>query len=560
VAAYSGHFSLVRYLIEKGADLSLKTSEKDTNNPLAGLTPLHGSLFSSEPQQKAIILYILSKLPATTIDGPPIWKMKSCGPKALAILHQHGVLNLTQRCPSTGKTVLHQWASAGCMTSFSSSSVDVVQLLLDWGADLLAVDSRGFSVILTAAKGHQGKPNEAVLDVLLDREDIERMEKIKALELAGAIILGYYPEEVHLRRAFGYWRRALILRTTHHLPKTDALILLDGRFTEWTTMAELKKLEKGTKSDHQTQSFLVLLRILSGLSFNALDDFVYNYSFSGNAVIFSDIESNTHGLQLLDLDFFRIILTVLHRRCSWHPSEKEKVQFFAICLNTPLTDSLVGYFENGDPLIHSAETWKTSLELISAFDLTDYVEQEGTDYPYLETLFDLFSVLSQLSFEMLDGLKPLLKILMQQDYRNSKGENILLYSVAHNGVTAAMISLLIEAKANLHSADHNGNGVLHFLAMNATEKIDSIARLLRNAGAHPDQVNAQRKTAAQVWLNTKQTKEEGDRVWLKSDLPDWCKEENVPKMICLASRIIRQHRIPYVGEIPSTLDPFVAIH
>ena len=200
------------------------------------------------------------------------------------------------------------------------------------------------------------------------------------------------------------------------------------------------------------------------------------------------------------------------------------------------------------------------MELISAVDLTDYVEQEGTDYPYLETLFDLFSVLSQLSFEMLDGLLPLLKILMKQDYRNSKGENILLYSVTRNNVTEAIISLLIEAQSNLHSADRKGNSVLHRLAMDSTEKIYSIARLLRNAGAHPDQVNAERKTAAQVWLNTKHAKEEGDRVWVKSDLPDWCKEEDVPKMICLAARIVRQYRIPYIGEIPSTLDSFVAIH
>jgi len=161
---------------------------------------------------------------------------------------------------------------------------------------------------------------------------------------------------------------------------------------------------------------------------------------------------------------------------------------------------------------------------------------------------------------MLDGLMPLLNLLVMQNYRNSKGENILLYSVTQNDVTEAIIQLLIDAKVDLHSADGSGNSVLHLLAMDSTGKNDHIAHLLRNAGAHSDQVNAERKTAAQVWLDTKQAKEEGDRIWMKSDLPDWCKEENVPKMICLAARIVRQHRIPFVGKIPSTLNPFVAIH
>jgi len=571
VAAFSGHFFLVRYLIEKGANPSLKTSEEDPYNPLSGLTPLHGSLFSSEPEQKAIISYILSKLLATSLDGPPIWTMKGCGPEALSTLHRLGVLDLTQRCPSTGKTVLHQWAS-GSMTAFSSSEVDVVQLLLDWGTDLRAVDTSGFSVILSAAKGHRGKPNEAVLDVLLDREDIERMEKIKALEMTGAVILSHpdlHPEDVQIRRAFGHWRRALSLRTSHHLPNTDPLIFIDGRYTEWTTLAELKNIEKGTKDEYQTQSFLVLLRIFSEIRFNALDDYVSNHWIidETKACLFEDNSKNYCCLELPAIHFFWIILTVLHRFC-WHRSEEESVRKFAIEQNKEFVNSLTFYFAADDPLIHSSEAWKTSLELISIVDPKDYFDKEGTDQPYLLTLFDIFAILSKLPFENMDGLMPLLKKLVKQDYRNSKGENVLLYSVTHDEVKEAIIPLLIEAKVDLHSADRNGNRFLHLLALNHAKtnlnakkkKIDSIARLLRCSGAHPDQVNAERKTAAQVWLNTKQAKEEGDRVWVKSDLPDWLKEEDVPKMICLAALIVRQYRIPYIGKIPSTLNSFVAIH
>jgi len=291
------------------------------------------------------------------------------------------------------------------MMSFSSSALDVVQLLLDWGADLRAVDSSGFSVILTAAKGHNGQPNEAVLDVLLDREDIERMEKIKALELTGAIILSYpelYPKEVHLCRAFRCWRRALILRTIHHVPKADPLILIDGRYTEWTTLEELKKLEKGTREEYQTQSLLVLLRILSGLGFKALKDYLdIHYSFAEEGedpktIYFTEEECQTCGLMLTALDFCWIVLTVLHRRYSWHCSEKANVRKFAVAMNKYLVRALSKCVEGDDPLIQHPETWKTSLDFILVVDLTDYVEEEGAHTPYLQTFFNLFSILSKL--------------------------------------------------------------------------------------------------------------------------------------------------------------------
>jgi len=53
-----------------------------------------------------------------------------------------------------------------------------------------------------------------VLDYLLARNDISQSEKIEALELAGAVILGYYGNTcpLLLAKAFGYWRQSLHLR------------------------------------------------------------------------------------------------------------------------------------------------------------------------------------------------------------------------------------------------------------------------------------------------------------------------------------------------------------
>lgn len=69
-------------------------------------------------------------------------------------------------------------------------SLIMVKLLLEKGNDLHACDSLGLNVILSAAHRDGELPNLPVLEFLLDeRDDISRIDKITALEMAGAVIL-----------------------------------------------------------------------------------------------------------------------------------------------------------------------------------------------------------------------------------------------------------------------------------------------------------------------------------------------------------------------------------
>ena len=105
-----------------------------------------------------------------------------------------------------------------------------------------------------------------------------------------------------------------------------------------------------------------------------------------------------------------------------------------------------------------------------------------------------------------------------------------------------------------------GNSPLHILAVvrGDVESKDRTARLLLGSGAHLDMVNKDGMTAADLWL--KKNNEEGRNVGWR-DLPDWLRE-GVPKLMCLSSRVIRRHKLPYDDGaiIPAVLIPFVSLH
>ena len=97
-------------------------------------------------------------------------------------------------------------------------SLAVVQKLLETGHDLHSCDTSGLNVILKVAHCGGRFPNVPVLEFLLEREDISRIDKIDALEMAGSVLLAHDENHEQFPLAFQYWRRALILR----LLDTDA--------------------------------------------------------------------------------------------------------------------------------------------------------------------------------------------------------------------------------------------------------------------------------------------------------------------------------------------------
>jgi len=183
----------------------------------------------------------------------PIWTKNGCNVDAIIKLINQG-MDLTQRTPFFNETVLHYWASGlnfcnGAMNDripYQEDPLRVVQLLVEKGADLLAVNSWGLTPLLEAANGpYRGLPNLKILDFLLEREEYSRAEKIEAMELAGAVMLKNNKHASLFHKAFYYWRKALHLRSQKEVDDSGfiekpRLNLKNVQTIEWNTSAELE--------------------------------------------------------------------------------------------------------------------------------------------------------------------------------------------------------------------------------------------------------------------------------------------------------------------------------
>ncbi len=123
---------------------------------------------------------------------PESWMTNLCNSNtnAISALINHS-MRLDLRNPSDGSTVLHHWSCNPLGTLIENRSEEesplvVVKLLIEKGADVIALDKKGFSPILHAAHHlpvATSQENLDIFDYLLQKEAIDRSEKIDALEL-----------------------------------------------------------------------------------------------------------------------------------------------------------------------------------------------------------------------------------------------------------------------------------------------------------------------------------------------------------------------------------------
>ena len=152
------------------------------------------------------------------------------------------------------------------------------------------------------------------------------------------------------------------------------------------------------------------------------------------------------------------------------------------------------------------------------------------------------------------------------DLRDRSGQT-LLHIACKNAQDLPIIQLLLQKGANPNASDVQGDGPLHRLASQSYGDgvaIDQAARLLLLYGAHVDRVNNNRKTAADLWIESNRMKhEEGDLEQVQ--VPDWCREPGyVPLLKCLSARAVCVNNIPYGEEalrpLPAILRDFCDFH
>ncbi len=565
VATVNCHIDIVRYLVKKGADVSSRTSGIDSGAEFAGITPLQAAITISNDifypgitrkiKKRTSIIRFLLKSGADPneqrLDGTPIWLHNSCTTKIITLLVKSG-LDLTQRCPKSDRTILHYWAVRRTLSW--RDDLRVVKLLLDKGADLKALDDVGFTPLLKAANFF----NYPTLNFLLEREDIGRLDKINALELAGALILsteGCYS----LQFPFEFWQRALHLRLLETkgcgpLYKVP-LNLNNRRIVEWTTLAELEQLKHGPPFDYKIQALLVRIRIFSTMGWKA----VYRYVWPGARELTKRSHHNQWAqiVEVLWIMLGTIRLFDPHEIGIW-PATVE--------VHKLLITALLGELQSDDPFLN-VETIRLTMKLILATDQSHLPDVEGLEH--IPILFKFMFWIRCLPNRLIN--EDITKFWTQwvcRDSRSSNGNSLLHYicELEPTDYTLATVRQLLQLGVDPNLENKCGNSPLHILArIVAKEKrynrdlIDSIALILLDAGAHLDRVNKEGMTAADVWFMI--TKNLNPSAVL--DLPDWCRG-SVPKLICLSARVIRRYKISYEenGEllIPISLRSFVEMH
>jgi len=637
VAACNGHLDIVRYLVEKEADVNA-TTKKSTNQADGGLTPLHGAFLRSfcvkgiskttrRPKKiNEIVIFLLESGADPNIlplDRSPIWTYESCGVEATIALINHG-LDLNQCCRdfprAPNSTIIHDWAGRN---NQEEDSIVIVKLLVEKGVNLLAKDDEGFTPLLRAAYGNRGYlgghgPNLKVLDFLLEREEFNRMEKIDAMELAGAVILNTFSYPESSFKAFDYWRRALQLRQMMEgagpIIKIPLQLGSGGGKCEWITSEQLEHVVQHP-SEHKYQAFLVGMRIISGIGSEVF------------VSLFEGMYLNWH-----ELIRFRAFVKLLY--LSWAALEslgrfEEPEWGLKVCVKeatSNLLEALSGL--RNDPSLFTIETIMTSLQFILKTDHILFEEHRKENESYfieddfqdikddshkfhMASLLKLVKLLAGLPRQILDQntFKETFELFVQRARRDENGRTLLLMTckpsyLYSNSSMIATIRLLLDSGAEPTETDLEGNAPLHVLARyhhRSKKLVASAAKLLLSKGAHLDQVNNSRKTAADVWIEQQKVKkrqlrwnenegnvddetedegadddETGDEGtddedaeqeedaeveaarW-KALLPSWLRDDSVPKLQCLTARIIRSHKVPF-SRLPSSLHRFVKMH
>jgi len=587
VAAVNGHCRLVDHLLKLGADVSVMTAPTSLSH--GSMSILYGALTLlnedwwrrvtgplREKKTAAVLSLLNSGANPSALSKFPTWMTNLCISKPTAIISlllEHG-MRLDQTNPTDGSTILHHWVSGRFRDNYYTAHLDrtlndeepplvVVKLLVEKGADLMARDKDGFTPILKAA--HVFFPSTshedlAILDFLLEREGIHhRQEKIDALELIGAIILSY-PESSHLfHLAFDYWRRAVHLRQLDDgagpLPKT-VMKQKSGLTDEWVTLAELENVIINP-SELLLQSFLVRLRIYSSKSWDIAKSFIEDCFIRHFRPVYLLRE---FGQRL------KVLWTMLGMILAFQPREEER--FCRSNTARVIMEQMVDILSKlrVDDSMLTSKTIETSLKLILSVLEIQKDSRINTD-----SLFVLFKKLASHPEKLNVAIKILLVKLMKQSLKSFTPITFkFLHSPYQTLLQMVCTSFCSQPQGDLATAklllelgaDPN-DGSLHVVLSRywkdaeAHDKQVSLARLLLNEGAHLDRINTEGKTAVDLWTEARNNKPEALQM---NQLPDWCYEK-IPKLMCLSSRVIRTHKIPFKdGAVPVTLHKFIEMH
>ncbi|KAM7344446.1 protein fem-1 homolog B-like [Cochliomyia hominivorax] len=512
-ACYTGRLDIVQYLIEHGADVNLSNKYNNT-----------------------CLMIAAYKGHANVVD---------------TLLKNGANPNVQALC---GSTALHYAAECGHM--------EVCRILLNYGAKLLE-NEHGLTPILNAAE----RTHEDIVNLFIETPNLLTTEDvIMALELMGASFAND-KDNYDIEKSYTYLMQAMEMRYSDSKQIIrKQLIPPVSAYDDWFETENLTDLQSIRYNYHclHMESLTIRERILGKHNPDLPQSIVYRGAIMADQGRFSQCQILwNYAMDLRMMNNISIQADLL--RFTQFFSQILRMENIRLDLSQVLSVLVKCQQEierNKCKIINPGP--KDIPEMI-----VDQNQQNVICALYLiKIITNILMQQSQFNKEHLDLLKNTLRKFIKCDTRLFGGQTLLHMAV--NGVLPMddfynsdvckfpcyrTALLLVHAGASVIATDELCNTPLHTLVASYPQnnpqllvQAEQIIKLLVDAGAHLDAINAQDLTPAQV-----------DHIGgLRNIILGY--ENSLTSLKCIASRCIANNKIRYKGLVPKVLESYIQIH
>ena len=578
VAVRNGHFDAFTFLIDKGADVNLQDH--------AGYTALHYAVESENFDALSCLVYNGADVNLQYRNGQSALHFASsdicqcliqnqadidvrdsryCTPlmqascnndvKKVAILIENGAKVDLQDVD--GNTALHH----AVLNSYDSlgfeRTPDICLALLTAKASIHLCNSQGWTPLLLASTNCI----ESVVEILLKHPEVTKEQRANALELLGAstcLMDGFFS---FIEEGFSYIKCGMKERfadASHPLLKQQvepAEVYQNRR--ECQTLEELAEIEDDEDAIIM-ESLVIRERIIGANNVELLESIVCV------AEHFYSKEPGHFKRRSIPLYRYAIKITqgcIVERfesavSCLWH-----------------LTDVLYECKQYSDREL-LLELLELTVFLCENWPDYDGYYQSVWDIRYLDeevSLFDCVEVVIHMitknlqngeEDETYSNILVLLRKLLHHNPRCRNDNGTLLHVSTYSTEeiitddvvpSADTVKLLLNAGFNANATDCNGDTPLHRAASlepgdDLIHQVPEIMKALFDGGAHHDFVNNDGKTPMDM------AKTDEARMILSAA------ERRKLELKCISARAVKKFGIPYLGEVPKTLEKYISLH
>ena len=505
-AAAKGRFEVVKLLQELGADINAASN--------IGTTAVNHACIESETdtveflvRQGADVNRPDERGETCLMNSVRIWKL-------CQFLVDNGGGGGVEAQDSHGNTALHH--------AIRRDNLMVVRLLLDHGLDQNTKNKLGDDALQFASL--HGRVS--IVTELVARQKPTALRWIESLQLLGSHSF-FTKEADSFEQAVFYWKKSVKYRIMHPCAESRKCESMPACLIV-QELSMVEELEEICQDEQMVHIYALgnMLRILGSSHKETTDRLV---------IVSSVFDRNMEYRRSLDL--LKYTFQLLHERTPMLTKDYNLVltKFRWILFKRPEFE--IGFHDVVEIL--DMVTLKAQFAFTVRWQTILYVMRHILVFVY-------FLVIQNKSPDQMISFKRIIHRLVHSQIRDNYGRTLLHYAVVTYDTYPGVAEVLLECGADANSVDTYHNTALHLRtcpyvnsgSFPKNEKSKVIKLLLRYS-AHPDIVNDRGDFAANgLSLNML------DHVNLK----------------CLATAVIRDHQIPYVGQIPKSLESFVQMH